>query len=339
MATVIQSELDSDPGKYGFTLEHLVTHVDGGKAEKLVFFLRALASLLVKKGIAIAHIHVASGPSFYRKSLFALICMVRKIPVIMHIHGHEFDQFFSGSSPVKQTYIRTIFRHCKKVLVLSQYWLNYFSDNIVRKNVEILRNGVDADHFGNLAASTATITKFLFLGRLGQRKGVYDLLEAIRIVVQKYNQTSLQFYLAGDGDVEEVESLVRKHQLEDNVFLPGWIDDRLKAEYLRSVYTVILPSYSEGLPMSLLEAMAAGKVVLSTKVGGIPELVDDGQNGFLVAPGDIQALVRSILFISNNKEKMHRIGENNKRKIRQHYNITHLNNRLYNIYGHLASSS
>jgi glycosyltransferase involved in cell wall biosynthesis len=178
----------------------------------------------------------------------------------------------------------------------------------------------------------ANLSKFLFLGRLGQRKGVYDLLQAADALVNRQHQKDFMFYLAGDGEVEQVKQVVQEKRLENNVQVLGWIGEEEKLEWLKKADIMVLPSYNEGLPMSILEAMAAGKIIISGRVGGIPDLVTDGENGFLITPGDVESLQKHLLFVATHPEQMMRMAENNRRKIDEQYNLEKLNAWLFSLY-------
>lgn len=105
--------------------------------------------------------------------------------------------------------------------------------------------------------------------------------------------------MAGDGEVEQVRARVAERGLEDRVAVLGWVDGEKKLELLRNAAAVVLPSYHEGLPMAILEGMAAGKAIISTTVGAIPEVVTGG-NGTLVEPGDVIALAQALLQYGGN---------------------------------------
>lgn len=214
-----------------------------------------------------------------------------------------------------------------------------FPENISNKNVEVLHNGVYTHVFAACYTMPAHLSKFLFLGRLGQRKGVYDLLEAADILVNKQNYRDLIFYLAGDGDIEEVKKVVADKRLQQNVQVLGWIGEKEKLEWLKQSDTMILPSYNEGLPMSILESMAAGKIIISGRVGGIPDLVTEGENGFLITPGDVDGLCKHIVFVATNPQRMITIAENNQQKINEDYNLQKLNFWLFSMYNQLVQSS
>lgn len=148
----------------------------------------------------------------------------------------------------------------------------------------------------------------LFLGRLGKRKGCYDLIEAIAMLPPRQRER-LRVVLAGDGDVEGVAASAARAGISHLVDFPGWIDPQARAGLLAGADMVLLPSHEEGLPMAVLEGMAAGRLVITTPVGGIPEVVTDGRNGLLVEPGAVSALSEALGRAIDDAELRHRLGE------------------------------
>jgi glycosyltransferase involved in cell wall biosynthesis len=332
MASVIQGFINSNAESYGYQLEHYISHVEGSSVEKLTIFFKCCFKLILARNASLVHIHTACDASFYRKAILAFVCRLKSVPAVMHIHGADFDSFYLKSNKFTKTFIRSSLQHCDKVIVLSAYWKNFFQDQLGLTNVVTLFNAVDHQTFNACYTTPQNLNGFLFLGRLGERKGIYDLVKAIEILIVKEDQRHLKFYFAGDGEVEEVRELVKQLNLSGQVEILGWVNDQQKLDVLLKADTVVLPSYNEGLPVALLEAMAAGKVILSTPVGGIPDLVAEGSNGFLITPGDIDAMVEKIKHISQNAQEMVEISNNNSAKIKAQYGSTEINGQLFSLY-------
>lgn len=163
------------------------------------------------------------------------------------------------------------------------------------------------------------------LGRLGVRKGVYDLIDAVELASRE--DPALTVCIAGDGEVEKVRELVATKGLERHISVSGWIDETQKLEYLKKAATLVLPSYYEGLPISVLEGMAAGKAVISTKVGALPEVVGDG-NGILVAPGDVEGLAAAMLKCSGDVSLLQRMSGNNLRRAKEVFDVRRMHEKL-----------
>ncbi|ELY78502.1 glycosyltransferase [Natrinema gari] len=154
-------------------------------------------------------------------------------------------------------------------------------------------NYVDCDEFAKRTPIDDRPIDVVFVGRFATVKGIHDILGALpRLVASK---PDIRIELIGDGDLsDEVAAFVDRHGLSENVTCPGWVDhDDLPAR-LDDARTLLLPSRSEGVPKALLEAMACGTVPVAAAVGGIPDLVDDGSNGFLLRDTDPAAIERTV---------------------------------------------
>ena len=332
IATVIQGLIDSKPEEHGYTIEHITSHVEGSALDKLKFFFSSLFKLLARPRAALVHFHTASDASFYRKAILAFFCRIKGIPVFMHIHGADFDSFYLKANPLVRRFIRDSLKNCNKVIVLSGYWKTFFQESMQLNNVEILYNAVNCETYIHSCTVPQNLNNFLFLGRLGERKGVYDLVKAIDILVNVEGLKQLKFHFAGDGEIDEVSKMVQNLNLTKNVEILGWVNSETKIDVLKKVDTVVLPSYNEGLPVALLEAMAAGKIILSTYVGGIPDLITEGVNGYLINPGDIVGIVYHIKYIIAHAEEMKIISQNNSDKINREFNSIQINKQLFNLY-------
>ncbi|MCM3116046.1 glycosyltransferase family 4 protein [Neobacillus sp. MER 74] len=142
----------------------------------------------------------------------------------------------------------------------------------------------------------------LFLGVLIKRKGVHDLLNAISLM-KKCGINNINFVIAGTGTEEEnLKRQCNEMQLCDRVEFAGWTVDQKKIDLLKQSHLLVLPSYNEGLPIAILEAISYGLPVVSTKVGDIASAVVDGKNGYLVEPGDVSGLAKAMSNIVADKE-------------------------------------
>ncbi len=334
MATVIQEQMNNDVLKAENKLTYLVSHVEGPAYEKIYYTLRALSYILLhSRKFDIVHLHVATGASFYRKGLILRLSKWLGKKAIMHMHGGYFASFYNDSRPAFKKFIQRTIAQCDLIIVLSEYWESYFKTTFHRvARVEILRNGINVESYQQCISLDTTYTHYLLLGRLGKNKGVYDLLQAINRIVNEQKLTHLHFYLAGDGDIEQVKEIISKQQLGNNAEVLGWVDTSAKKEVLKKVETVLLPSYDEALPMSLIEAMSCGKVIISTKVGGIPDLVRDQYNGYLITPGDVDALMERILYVNNHPDEMQVFKQRNMEVVKADFNLKKINIKLNELY-------
>lgn len=306
--------------------------------KKLSYFLFGLIQLffrLLFSQVDIVHIHMSYKGSFYRKSIIVLLCKLFKKPVIVHVHGSTFKDFYQGLNPSLKKYVQFILNKTDKLIVLSKEWSDFFSKIVNKEKIFILYNGVEVKEKSLISKKEDHSTvNFAFLGRLGQRKGIYDLLDSIKILKEK--NIKVMFHIAGDGEIEKVKSIVKEYGIEDYVKVIGWINDEEREKLLTISDALVLPSYNEGLPMAILEAMSYGLTIISTPVGGIPELINNGENGYLVNPGDSVALAEAIEKAATNGDWRNQAKERNVKKISEQFNLTKLIKSLEKIYIELS---
>jgi glycosyltransferase involved in cell wall biosynthesis len=256
-----------------------------------VWSLLRYLCLLMTAQVALTHAHVAQRTSFFRKAVFIYISLLFHRPVIFHLHGHEFDKYYENQCGDRfKKIIRFLLDRSAYVVVLSSYWKDWISKVTCNKRIERVYNPVEIREYRVADASNSF--NLLFLGRLGERKGTYDLLRAVAALKGRYS--GLQVLCGGDGDTDAVDKLAEELGISSQVKLLGWVKGKDKERLLSEADALVLPSYHEGLPMAILEAMAHGIPVISTWVGGIPEAIEDGREGILIAPGDVVALAVGI---------------------------------------------
>ena len=159
--------------------------------------------------------------------------------------------------------------------------------------IKVVRCGLEADYFLSGAGPFPTARRFVCIGRLNEQKGQLLLLEAARVLAAKGIEFKL--VLVGSGEMyDELQSLVQTYGLQQRVEMTGAIDSARLREEILQARALVLPSFAEGLPMVIMEAMALRRPVLTTYVAGIPELVRSGENGWLIPAGSVDALVSAM---------------------------------------------
>ena len=288
--------LDKDVDLY-----YLPTMEDGSKVKKLAVAAKAYAAFggLLRKYV-IVHVHMAAQASFDRKALFVERAHKSGKKMIIHQHTADFDKyFFEQVDEAKRTRIKEIFGMADKVIVLSEEWAEFFGKNACNpEKIVVLYNGVVMPEYEKKDYSAHNV---LMLGRLGERKGTYDLLKAIPKVLEEVPDAI--FYLGGDGDIEQCKKIVTGGGLEEHVKFLGWVRDEVKTEQFKNCSTFILPSYHEGMPMAVLEAMSYGLATISTNAGGIPQIIELGKSGARVEAGDVEAIAGVLIDVLKNEEK------------------------------------
>lgn len=297
-----------------FPIHYVATHCDGGKVAKLRVMVSAyleMLRLLLTGRVALLHGHVASRASFWRKYGLFQLAHLFGVPTILHLHGGEFSIFYAKEcGPVKQWLIRRLYDKVSWVLVLSTHWQNWVRTISRNPRIEALYNPVIADA-APAPWESRDPASVLTLGRMNKGKGSYDLLAA----TAELRDPPVRVMLGGDGELEQVRQRGAELGMADRLQLLGWVGPDDKPGYLARATVYALPSYAEGLPMSVLEAMAAGIPVVTTPVGGIPDAVTDGVEGFLVQPGDVTALRQKLQLLLNDNALARRMGEAGRRKI------------------------
>ena len=191
------------------------------------------------------------------------------------------------------------------------------------KDISVIPNGIDLERFSNL--SKEDIRKklkikedekvIIFVGTLRPVKGVKYLIKAMKIISPKNANTRLM--LVGDGDERgNLEKLVKGLSLEEYVKFVGKVPNEKVPEYMAASDVFVLPSLSEGFPVTVLEAMASGVPIIATNVGGLPEIIKDGENGFLVEPKNPEKIAEKVLLILEDDGLRERISRNNKEKVK-----------------------
>ena len=257
----------------------------------LTAWLRVLLTLLFDRRVKIVHLHTAADGSFWRKSSYMRLAKAMGRKVVLHMHASRFKDFYNESSR-KEAIVANL-RKADRLIVLSQSWREWFKGiGVDASRIIVLPNITDFPAEGAGRTEDGKL-HLLFLGVIGPRKGVFDLLAAL---VQHKDEWAGKVVLRIGGNLHEQELLatIRDNGLQDMVTFEGWVAGEHKQELLRWADIYVLPSYNEGLPIGILEAMSYGCPIISTPVGGIPEVVEIGRNGVLVTPGDIDAIGQAI---------------------------------------------
>lgn len=292
------------------------------------FICKYISTLLTNYNIKIVHIHSASYGSFLRKSIVLRIAKFFKKKVIFHIHGAEFELFYQRSSQIKQKNITRILDKADAIIVLSKQWKESISKISSNKNIIILYNPTSIKELKHVPSET---TRFLFMGRIEKRKGVYEIIESAKHIKNQ----NIEVNLYGDGSIEKFANMIKEEKLEQKIKIKGWISGDKKDEVYYNSDVLLLPSFNEGLPMSILEAMAYGLPVISTPVGGIAEAVEEGVNGFLVSPGDAKALAEKMDLLTNDNALREKMGQESYKFAKEKFDIKVIIEQLQEIYEQL----
>lgn len=316
-------------------LKYLSTMLDGSIVLKLFTAFAAYVKFFFTiHKYDLIHVHMASRASFYRKSGFIHISKKLNKKIVIHMHGGGFEKFYkSECSKKKQAYIQKTLNHADRIIVLSKSWEKFFKE-IVKESGKLLvfYNTVPV----NQVEKNYNNVELLFLGSICKEKGIYDVLEVLPDIIKKYQ--TVKFYIGGDGEKDKLTTTIQQMKLQDNVKYLGWITGKEKERYLQHSTIYLLPSYFEGLPISLLEAMSFKCAVIATNVGGIPEVINHKDNGLLFFPGDKVKLKEYLLMLVENSELRKSIAEAGYINVYSKYNSDQAINTLKNLYDQVLSN-
>jgi len=174
--------------------------------------------------------------------------------------------------------------------------------------------------------------EILFTGWIDKSKGVFDLIQAFALVVQKCPGKMLRLVIAGRGKADACRKLASECGVEDKVFLPGWLASRALQEAYVQADIYCLPSYIEGVPMGVLEAMAFALPIVASPVGGIPDIVDNGVHGLFAQPGDVNGIAVALRRLIDNKAEREAMGAACRKRVLSQYSPEQVCSQLRQLY-------
>jgi glycosyltransferase involved in cell wall biosynthesis len=286
----------------------------------------------------ILHIHTSQGWGWLKDTFYVLMGKLSGSKVVLHIHAADYDSLYGQRSRFAQRYTRWVMGRTDAIISVSDEWKQRLEGIVPAKKVFSFTNCMSLDSFPPRSADRALgSVRALFIGSIGPRKGAFDLLEALGRL--KSRDCVLPAWIVGyeerEGDLEKARMRLQELHLADSCELPGTVIGEKKAELLQKASLFVLPSYNEGLPMAILEGMSAGMAVVSTPVGGIPEIVRDGYNGFLVKPGDIGALAEKLEVLVHDPDLCQMMGKRS-REIVEELDVKSYVVRLIALYNSLG---
>jgi len=288
---------------------------------------------IARRDRCLVHVHMSFGGSFWRKA--CVIAFARRLgrPTILHLHGSKFASWAVGAGSVRSSAVRRVFGMADTVVVLSESWRCLVAEFAGRDDGIVVPNPVAIPD----ATSTGRDSEFVvFLGRLGERKGVFELVAAIEALQNR--GSGAHWLVAGDGDVEDVREAVSKLPRPELVSVPGWLgrDDVRAALARASVFC--LPSHDEGVPIALLEAMSYGLACVVTPVGGMPEVIVNGENGVLVAVGNADALEDGLGRVLSDSVMRRELGDRARETVVERYALGRVADEVGALYESLCST-
>jgi len=291
---------------------------------RLIYDYLSLIYLLVKHSPRVVNLYSPAFLGFWSKSILAIVSKLFGKKTVIHIHSAKFDSWYNNASQTKKWLIRFLLNRVDIIVIEGEIWKTFFKQIVPESKLVIIPNCVHLSNFKKTKKSKReNKISVLFPGSLCERKGVFDILKAVSLVVKE--EKNIKFIFGGRSSNEEeikILEIIKSQHLENYTAFIGEYTDKNKSEIYGSADIFILPSYAEGLPISMLDAMALGLPIISTRVGAIPEVIDDRVNGFLIEPGDYKALAKRILILTTDRNLREKMGKNNIEKIKKNYDFS-----------------
>jgi polysaccharide biosynthesis protein VpsI len=313
-------------------LDYHGTGVGTNLLTKSLAFARSLSAYKrVVDGYDIVHLHISAKGSYKRKKIMARIARERGKRVILHEHSGEFARDFEAGDDAYRKDVRGTFGAADRVIVLSEEWRDYFATNVCdASKLVVLHNGVKVPIE---MCSPGLHQDVLFLGRLDENKSPDVLMRAARDVLAEFPTMRLVF--GGDGDIDRYRALAGELEIASRCDFLGWVSGEDKERLFQRAGIYCLPSKNEAMPMSVMEAMAHGIPTIATRVGGVPQLIEDGVDGLLMDVDDGKRLSELLLELERSPERRAEVGAAGRRKIRDKFSIDVSIDRLAGVYEEL----
>lgn len=293
----------------------------------LIYLAEACRLALWLKRDGITHLHAHFGTNSAEVAMLA--SELSGVPYSLTIHGsEEFDkpEFIGLPEKLRRTtFVAAITSYCRSQLYRHLPYAQW-------SKVHIVHCGLEPAFYNNVDMTLPERPRFICVGRLCEQKGQQILVEAAAILARK--GIAFELVLAGDGEMRrEVEALIAKHSLQSRVRITGWISsDQVKQEILDS-RAMVMASFAEGLPVVIMEAMSLQRPILSTWITGVPELVIDGENGWLYPPGSAEELAQAMeRCLATSAEELTRMGRLARARVLERHDIDHEVARLQQLF-------
>ena len=306
-------------------LRPLDTRGGASAVYSLVVLSHALSELVrgrLSGRLAGVHINIAERLSLFRKGAIVVLCKALSVPVVLHLHAAQLHHFYPKLPRPLQAMTRWVFSLPASCVVLGEAAQRFVIEElqVPASRVEVIMNGVPEPTHARRQLLDNPVQRVLFVGNLSERKGVSDLLQALAL--PGFNASRLEVTLAGGGDVAAYQAKAQQLGIAGFVRFAGWSDQKQVAGLMAQADLLVLPSYDEGLPLVILEALANGVAVVCSPVGEIPSVLSDGVNACFVAPGDIGGIATGLQRVLQQPAFRQELERNGRALYEQRFSLT-----------------
>lgn len=317
------------------------THRDSNLFVKLWYFATAILQYFLLLPFAdIIHFHISEDSTAKRKRILLFIAKAMGKKVITHFHSYSIESTIRSSYRYLYEYL---FTNSDIIIVLSEYWKKALVDEmgILEDKVRVLYNPCPQVELRIKSQDRQIIApsnnkEILYAGTVCHRKGYDDMIRAFAKIAPQHRDWKIIF--AGNGEIEKGRALASQLGITDQTVFLGWISGEDKDSTFKHATIFCLPSYAEGFPMAVLDAWAYGLPVITTPVGGIPDIAIDGKNMLLFEPGDIESLSIQMEKMISDEVLRNDIAEESVLLAHTTFEVQTINKQLGSIYADLLNN-
>jgi glycosyltransferase involved in cell wall biosynthesis len=311
-----------------------------GRLARLALSPLALIGAIARHGVELVHINTSlNAKAYWRDFSYVLAARLCGARVLYQVHGGLLEEF-AAKSRVFAAFMRRMLHWPDVVVVLSRAQLGAFRAAAPAQAVELVPNGIDCGpylRYNRAAPEPGAPLRLIYIGRLVPGKGLLETIEGLRLA--RSRGIAARLVIAGNGPEEpRLRQFVREAALSREVSFVGAAYGEHKAQLLSQADALALASYAEGLPYSLLEAMAAGVAPIVTPVGAIPDVVADGEHGLFVAPRDAEAIAQAIGTLAQDRALLARMSAACRKHVGAAYSIERVARDFSQLYWGLCSA-
>ena len=300
---------------------------------KFFYFIKSfLKFIYLLPNYKIIHIHLSEPVSAFRKIFFFIPALLFNKIIIIHFHSFSPDTTIRGK--FKWLY-RFLFNNSDTVIVLSEYWKNEIQNSFgFTTTISIIFNPCNFIPSPYIAKNEHLVNNYiLFAGTLNARKGYIDLVKAFANISKNYPNWSL--YFAGNGEINLAKKIVREYEVDDKTVFLGWIDGIEKNKIFSEASIFCLPSYAEGFPMAVLDAMSYSLPVITTPVGGILDVFTSDEDILIFPPGDVLLLTNHLIRLITDQPLRSKLVNSASNIVEHDFNIDVLARKMHILYSSL----
>lgn len=327
-----------------FDLQHFQIGSEGKSESRIATLARfitspiALAWRIIRTQPAIVHLNTSTDrKAFWRDLVYLYVARLLGRKVVYQVHGGDLPRTLFDNEPGPTKWVGRALRKTHVVSLLSTEEMREYADFAPGVRLELIPNAIHLDPRVEVPSRPASgPLRLVFVGRLAPAKGVAECIDATEILLNEGADVHLT--IAGSGPQEdELRQSVSQRGLDKNITFVGPIFDEEKNKLWRESDVFVFPTYHhEGLPYALLESMAAGCVPITTRVGGQPDVMQEGVHGLFIASKNPGALADAVKQLDNDRQLLFEMAKNGIDRIREHYNVERLAGQFRDVYNSLT---